>query len=50
MKDGMNRQEAVEWYYYNQVGVGMGEQTPCFITMFPKSMIPKKGKNEKTRI
>ena len=32
MGDGMSEEEAVEFYEYNQLGAGMGENTPCFLT------------------
>jgi hypothetical protein len=31
MKDGMTEEEAVEWFYFNQVGAYVGEGTPVFI-------------------
>ena len=31
--DGLNEDEAVEFFYYNQIGAWMGEGTPCFITL-----------------
>ena len=29
---GMNREEAVEYYYFNVSGAYVGEQTPIFVT------------------
>ena len=29
--DGMSRQDAVEYFEYNQIGAWMGDRTPCFI-------------------
>jgi len=31
MKDGMDWEEAEEYYYYNIVGAYMGERTPVFL-------------------
>jgi hypothetical protein len=31
MKDGMNWEEAEEYYYYNVVGAYVGERTPVFL-------------------
>jgi hypothetical protein len=31
--DGLDEDEAVEFFYYNQIGAWMGEGTPCFITL-----------------
>ena len=50
MNGGMTRKDAVEYYYYNQVGAYMGENTPCFITLFPKSMIPKSKRIRKVKL
>jgi len=33
MNDGMNEEEALEFWEYNQLGSYMGEATPCFITL-----------------
>lgn len=30
--DGMERDEAIEFFEYNQLGAWMGETTPCFLT------------------
>ena len=27
----MSREEAEEWFYYNQIGAYVGEKTPCFL-------------------
>jgi hypothetical protein len=29
--DGMTHEEALEFYYFNQVGAWMGEKTPAFL-------------------
>jgi len=29
---GMDRDEAEEWFYFNQIGAWFGEMTPCFLT------------------
>lgn len=31
--DGMDEDEAAEWWSYNQVGAWCGDTTPCFITL-----------------
>ena len=31
MGDGMNTEEAIEFFYFNQIGSYFGENTPCFI-------------------
>ena len=33
MEDGMDRDEAVEYFEFNVVGAYVGEMTPCFVTM-----------------
>jgi len=30
--EGMDEEEALEFFYYNQIGAWMGEGTPCFLT------------------
>ena len=35
MKDDMTREDAVEFWEYNQLGSGMGENTPVFIEKIP---------------
>lgn len=30
-ESGMDEDEALEWYYFNMVGAGMGDSTPCFL-------------------
>jgi hypothetical protein len=30
-KDGMTREEAYEFWQFNQLGAGMGDLTPCFL-------------------
>ena len=32
MADGMDEEEAIDFFYYNQLGAWMGEGTPCFLT------------------
>lgn len=32
-KDGMNEEEAEEFFYFNQLGAWMGNSTPCFVTL-----------------
>ena len=34
MEDGMTREEAEEYFSFNQIGAYMGESTPCFIELF----------------
>ena len=34
MKDGMNREDAVEFFDFNILGSGMGKGTPIFIETF----------------
>jgi hypothetical protein len=29
--DGLTRDEAVEWFSFNQIGAWVGDSTPCFI-------------------
>jgi len=31
--EGMEEDEAEEFFYFNQIGAWMGEGTPCFITL-----------------
>ena len=31
MTQGMDRQEAIEFHYFNQAGAGMGEGTPVYL-------------------
>jgi len=31
--DGMEEDEALEFFHFNQIGAWMGEGTPCFITL-----------------
>lgn len=33
-RDGMTRDEAEEFFEYNQIGAWMGEKTPVFVTFF----------------
>lgn len=33
MKEGMDYEEAEEFFEFNQIGAWLGESTPCFITM-----------------
>jgi hypothetical protein len=30
---GMTSDEAQEWFYFNQIGAWVGDQTPCFINL-----------------
>ncbi len=30
--DGMDREEAEEFFYFNQIGAWMGDATPCFLS------------------
>lgn len=32
--DGMTREDAEEFFQYNQIGAWMGEKTPVFVTLF----------------
>lgn len=32
-QDGMNEEEAEEFWSFNQIGAWMGDSTPCFITL-----------------
>ena len=34
MKQGMTREDAVEWFYYNTIGVYAGEKTPVFLKTY----------------
>ena len=29
--DGMTEEEALEWFYVNQIGAYVGKSTPCFL-------------------
>lgn len=31
--DGMNEEEAIEWFEYNQIGAWVGDYTPVFISV-----------------
>jgi len=35
-KDGMTHEEALEFYYFNQVGAWVGETTPAFLIKLPE--------------
>ena len=35
--DGMEEDEAIEFFYFNQLGAWMGEGTPCFISLAQES-------------
>ena len=39
MKDGMTKDEAVEFFLFNQIGAWMGEGTPVFVTPFTLKQI-----------
>jgi hypothetical protein len=30
--DGMSRDEAEEWFEFNQIGSWVGDSTPCFLS------------------
>lgn len=32
--DGMDQEEAMEWFNFNVIGAWMGELTPCFLTPY----------------
>ncbi len=32
MKDGMDYEEAVEFFEFNQIGAWLGDSTPCFLS------------------
>ncbi len=34
MEQGMDEDEAIEYFEFNQIGAWMGEYTPCFIDTF----------------
>ena len=34
MKQGMAREDAVEWFYFNTAGAHVGENTPIFIKTY----------------
>ena len=34
--DGMTHEEALEFYYFNQVGAWVGEKTPAFLIKMPE--------------
>lgn len=36
-RDGMTRDEAEEFFEYNQIGAWMGEKTPVFVTLFKQN-------------
>ena len=36
--DGMDRDEAEEFFYFNQIGAWMGDSTPCFLSVKNSSM------------
>ena len=33
MKDGMDEEQAIEYFEFNQLGAWMGNMTPCFIDL-----------------
>ena len=39
MKDGMDRAEAEDFFYYNQIGAWVGEGTPIFIERMGKERL-----------
>jgi hypothetical protein len=38
-RDGMTRDEAEEFFSYNQIGAWMGEKTPVFVTLINKKLL-----------
>lgn len=34
MEDGMDHEQAVEYFEFNQLGAWMGDTTPCFVDLF----------------
>jgi len=40
--DGMEKDEAEEFFYFNQIGAWMGESTPCFLSANVKDEEPAK--------
>ena len=36
-KDGMNEEEAIEWFDYHTLGAWVGEGTPAFVTVMRKA-------------
>ena len=38
-RDGMTRDEAEEFFSYNQIGAWMGEKTPVFVTLIKKKLL-----------
>lgn len=34
-RDGMDYEEALEFYEFNQIGAWLGDRTPCFIEALP---------------
>jgi len=32
-EDGMTEEDALEFFYYNQIGAWVGDTTPCFVTI-----------------
>ena len=32
-RDGMDHEDAIEWYEFNIVGAWVGENTPCFVRL-----------------
>jgi hypothetical protein len=32
-EDGLDEDEALEWWSFNQIGAWVGEYTPCFVTL-----------------
>jgi len=35
MSEGMDEEEAVDWFCFNQVSAWVGDTTPCFVTLDP---------------
>ena len=48
MDGGMSHEEALEWFYFNQIGAWVGDGTPCFIvTTEPPDINPNLEKLKK---
>ena len=45
-KDGMSRDEAEEFFEFNQIGAWVGEETPCFLTQMNRGEIETYFSNE----
>lgn len=53
IKQGMNEEEALEWFEYNQLGAWMGKMTPCFVERIEddnnKRRSANRSKNKRTQ-